>query len=150
MAVTGLNPERAERGRGDLEHGRQLGLWQVSGNEEPGLAERLCQREPPGHRQMADLTGGHEALHRQVLAKTFARFGREARKVLLDEHARLATGLPWEQGNRADEIIGVRDGHRVLTAAADTRLEDRRVYHRRREGFNRCGLTVGRDLPAKR
>jgi hypothetical protein len=99
---------------------------------------------------MADLAGGHEALHRQVLAKVFARLGGGARKVLLDEHPRLAAGLRREQANRADEIAGVRDGHRVLTAVANARLEDHREFHDCGKGFDCCRLTIGRDLPAKR
>ena len=55
-----------------------------------------------------------------------------------------------QHGELAHEIAGVRDGRRVLAAAADARLEHRRELHRRGDGLDCGGVTVGRDLPAKR
>ena len=142
MEAARLNPEGAQRCRGDFEHNRLLSLWQISGDEHPCLSKRLGQREPPGH--------CHQALHRHVVGKTLARLCHGARKILLDEHPCLATGLRRERCDLADEIVRVGDGRGVPTAAVDARLEYCRELHRSCEGFD-CGeATVGRDVPAKR
>ena len=55
-----------------------------------------------------------------------------------------------QQGDLADEVAGVRDGRCVPTATTNAWLEHRREFNPRAEGFDCGGITVGRDLPAKR